>query len=133
MEKMRVGDQITFIYCDDLGETSRFYEGLLELPLVLDQGSCRIVRVADKGGGYLGYCQRPGTDKGREGVIITLVVEEREGVELWYRILSERGVEIPDPPKENPDYGIYHFFFLDPDGYTLEVQFFMDPAWKSLE
>lgn len=130
MDRVRVGEQITFIFCADLGVTASFYEGVLGLPLVLDQGGCRIVRVAENGGGYLGYCQRPGTDRGREGVIITLVLEGKEDVDDYYGGLLEKGVELPESPKLNPEYGIYHFFFQDPDGYTLEVQSFLDPGWK---
>ena len=31
------------------------------------------------------------------------------------------------PPKENPRYQIYHFFTKDPEGRTLEFQYFMHP------
>ena len=35
-------------------------------------------------------------------------------------------IEIPNPPKINSKFNIYHFFFKDPNGYTLEVQKFLD-------
>ena len=133
MGEMRVGEQITFIYCEDLKKTAAFYEGQLGLPLVLDQGGCRIVRVAEEGGGYLGYCQRPVEGSSREGVIITLVVSGKDGVDAWYRKLIDNNVHAPYKPKENPEYGIYHFFFQDPDGYTLEIQSFLDQNWNHLK
>jgi hypothetical protein len=37
-----------------------------------------------------------------------------------------------DPPQDNPRYGIYHFFFEDPDGYKLEIQSFHDQKWKDI-
>lgn len=33
---------VTFCYTRDIRETHLFYNGLLELPMVLDQGRCRI-------------------------------------------------------------------------------------------
>jgi catechol 2,3-dioxygenase-like lactoylglutathione lyase family enzyme len=51
-------------------------------------------------------------------------------VDDWYAQLLSNGVMIPEPPKHNKIYGIYHFFFRDPDGYTLEIQAFKDPGWK---
>lgn len=42
--------QITFCYTRDLTETARFYEETLGLATVLDQGECRIYRVASDSG-----------------------------------------------------------------------------------
>ena len=33
------------------------------------------------------------------------------------------------PPTYNPTYHIYHLFVRDPDGYLVEIQTFLDPAW----
>jgi len=40
---------VTFCYTRDLGRLAEFYEGVMELPLALDRGGCRIYRVAEKG------------------------------------------------------------------------------------
>lgn len=118
--------QICFIYVKDLEISRSFYEGVLGLELILDQGSCRIVKIA--GDAYLGYCSVPSHQQGGEGVLITLVADD---VDAWYRHLSEKGVLLLEPPRENPQYGIYHFFLYDPDGYKLEIQAFIDPNWSS--
>ncbi|MFH1502829.1 MAG: VOC family protein [Candidatus Eisenbacteria bacterium] len=47
--------RITFCHTRDLGATARFYEELLGLPMVLDQGGCRVFRDAN---GYLLEIQR---------------------------------------------------------------------------
>ena len=117
--------QITFIYVKDLEESRLFYEDLLGFKLVHDQGSCRIVKTAE--GAYLGYCSVKGRKRGGEGVLLTLVADN---VDEWYRILKEREVSLLNPPRHNPEYGIYHFFFLDPDGYQWEIQKFDDENWK---
>ena len=116
--------QITFCFTKDLEGTCRFYEDVLGLPLKLDQGSCRIYRVARDG--YLGFCQRdPGQDPA--GLILTLVSEDVDG---WYARLKERGVVFEMPPASNPTYGIYHCFLRDPDGRLIEIQRFDDPRWE---
>ena len=120
--------QITFIYVADLEETKIFYEDILQFPLVLDQGSCRIVSTIQGGGGFLGYCERKKEENNSGGIIITLVSSM---VDEWFIYLQSRGVEIPEPPKINPVYDIYHFFLRDPDGYTLEIQQFLEPVWEN--
>jgi catechol 2,3-dioxygenase-like lactoylglutathione lyase family enzyme len=131
MSDLRIEDQIIFLYCSDLDTTAAFYEDLLGFPLVVDQGSCRITRVAGRGGGFLGYCERLEQGEKRTGVILTFVVSSQNDVDDWYEYLSERGVVIDDVPHLNPTYKIYHFFFDDPDGYKLEIQSFQDPGWSN--
>jgi predicted enzyme related to lactoylglutathione lyase len=119
----RFDAQITFCTTPDLGATARFYEEVLELPLALDQGTCRIYRVAP--GGFLGFCAGE-VESPPEGVILTLVTPDVDGL---FRRLQERGVEFEQPPVHNPRYGIYHCFLRDPVGHRLEIQRFEDPRW----
>ena len=114
---------ITFCYTADLEAAHRFYAGVLELPMVLDQGTCRIYRIRD--GAYLGMCTRADAPA-PEGVILTLVCEDVDGA---CERLAGRGVRFEKGPVRNPDYRIYHAFFRDPAGYLLEIQRFEDPAW----
>lgn len=111
---------ITFLYTSDLEKTARFYAQDLGLPLVRDQGDCRIYRVSPSG--YLGICQREAGAP--SGVILTLVSDQ---VDEWHRRLEERGVASERPPAHNPRYGIYHFFVRDPDGRLIEIQRFDQP------
>jgi catechol 2,3-dioxygenase-like lactoylglutathione lyase family enzyme len=116
---------ITFCYTRDLKRTARFYEDVLGLPLVLDQGGCRIYRVSD--GAYFGFCEREEVGSPK-GVILTFVTQD---VDSWYEKLSRQGVEFEKAPAFNPDYNIYHCFLRDPDGNLLEIQRFEDPRWPS--
>ncbi len=116
--------QVTFCYTGDLQKTSDFYENVLGLDLVLDQGFCRIYRTAEKA--FLGFCQRTGR-RNPDGVILTLVTEDVDG---WFNRLVRCGVEIESGPVHNTDFHIYHFFFNDPNGYVIEIQRFEDNRWK---
>ncbi len=120
-----IDQQVTFLAATDLQETAVFYEQLLELPLVLDQGACRIYHTG--GGAFLGFCRHltAGTPN-PEGVILTLVSED---VDAWYENLLEKGVAFEKAPTLNEKFNIYHCFFRDPTGYLIEIQRFLDPAW----
>ena len=126
MTRPPIDQQITFLYTCDLAATARFYEEVLGLPLVLDQGDCRIYRVSD--GACVGFCQRSSAPERPSGVILTLVTPE---VDRWYRYLGDQGVVFEKPPALNPKYDIYHCFLRDPNGYLIEIQRFLDPAWPS--
>jgi len=124
MDHPPIDQQITFLYTLDLVSTSRFYEDVLRLELVLDQGSCRIYRTGTEA--FLGFCQREGVAAQHPDVIFTLVTQE---VDTWYEYLLAQGVKFEKPPAHNPDYNIYHCFLRDPNGYLIEIQRFMDADW----
>jgi catechol 2,3-dioxygenase-like lactoylglutathione lyase family enzyme len=123
-QRPTVDQQVTFLYTRRLTESARFYEHVLGLPLVLDQGTCRIYHVA--GTAFIGVCERADAPADPSGVIFTLVTQE---VDRWHKYLVAQGVAIENPPVLNPVYNIYHFFLRDPSGYLIEIQTFQDPTW----
>ena len=118
--------QVTFLYTADLLATADFYENVLGLPLVLDQGTCRIYCVATNA--FIGFCRQGDAARRSEpaGAIVTLVTDE---VDQWYERLRAQGVAFEHAPALNPQYNIYHCFLRDPNGYLIEIQRFLDPAW----
>jgi catechol 2,3-dioxygenase-like lactoylglutathione lyase family enzyme len=112
---------IAFYPCHDLEATRNFYERDLCLPLVRDQGTCLIFGVALNA--HVGFCQHDAVLEHR-GLIVTLLTEDVDG---FYQRLRQLGVETEAAPKQNDTYRIYHFFALDPDGYRVEVQRFLEP------
>lgn len=132
MPPPKLDQQVTFLYAEDTEASWRFYEGVMELPLVQDQGSCRIYGV-DGGANraFLGVCRARApraTENPRAvgGTVFTFVAEDVDG---WYDFLTRKGVEVPEAPAMSEAYRVYHFFFRDPAGYTLEVQRFERPDW----
>ena len=124
MSHPKIEQQVTFLYTRDLAKTAHFYEEVLGLSLVLDQGSCRIYDVC--GRGFLGICHSENAPQKPEGIIFTIVTHE---VDQWYHYLSEQGVDFEKPPAHNPKFNLYHCFLRDPNGYLLEIQQFLDPSW----
>lgn len=118
---------ITFLYTADLDKTSQFYETVLGFKMVLDQGKCRIFHVSS--GGYLGFCIQNNVEIPHRAIILTLVTED---VDHIYDKLVRLNTSIEKPPQINQEFGIYHCFFRDPNGYLLEVQRFLDPDWHKI-
>ena len=123
---------VTFIYTRDMAASIRFYEDLLGLALVLDQGVCRIYRIA--GEAFLGVCHHDSAPLAGVGpppgtVILTLATHDVDG---WFQYLTDYGVVFTQSPQHNLRYNIYHCFLRDPNGYLLEIQQFLDPAWPSV-
>jgi predicted enzyme related to lactoylglutathione lyase len=119
-----IDQQVTFLYVRDLEVSTRFYGSVIGLEQVLDQGACRIFRVA--GEAFLGLCASRERAVVPEGVTVTFVTAE---VDAWHARLEAAGAAIEGPPAENTRFNIYNFFARDPDGYLIEVQRFLDPAW----
>ncbi|MCA9917979.1 MAG: VOC family protein [Anaerolineales bacterium] len=123
-----IAQQVTFLHAQDLQETADFYEQILGLELVLDQGSCRIYRSG--GDAYLGFCQTLGQHMAAapatSHIMLTLVTPDVDG---WHAYLVGQGVVIEKPPTLNETFNIYQCFVRDPNGYLIEIQTFLDPNW----
>lgn len=115
-----VSAQITWVYTHDLDSTTDFYSTALGLECVRDEGGARIYATA--GGARIGICEAF-ADRVVEprGGMISLVTDDVDG---WYRRLSQRSVEIDQPPHRLERFDIYTFFVRDPNGYVIEFQQF---------
>ena len=122
--KLDFDQQVTFLTTSKMSESIEFYENILELELVLDQGGCRIYRVSNDA--FLGICEREKHVDGCNHLVFTFVTDK---VDEWYEKIKGKNVEITKTPAFNPEYNIYHMFFLDPNGYLMEIQEFKDPNW----
>ena len=116
--------QVTFVYTRDLEGTARWYAEVLGLPLVLDQGSCRIFRVTTHS--FIGVCSRSDRVVEPRGVVLTLVSADVDG---WHERLSARGAAIDAAPRLSAEFNVYAFLVRDPNGYVLEIQEFRSPEW----
>jgi nitroreductase len=108
---------IIFFKTLKLAEVIVFYTRTMGMTIWLEQADCVILQ---KGNLLLGFCQRDRIDS--QGMI-TFFTESREEVDRLYELLRERSEK---SPAFNDKYGIYQFFALDPEGRTVEVQWFRD-------
>jgi catechol 2,3-dioxygenase-like lactoylglutathione lyase family enzyme len=112
---------VTFVRTRDLDRARYFYEGMLGLSVVLDQGSCLIFRVSDSG--FLGVCRG---EPSPQGVIFTLVATD---VRERCAELAAVGVQFEKSVAYNAEFDITHAFLRDPDGHLVEIQRFESPDW----
>lgn len=122
---MKLSSQITFLYFKELAGPGRFFEEILKLEKVVDQGFARIYQIS--GGAFIGivdeakgYCNAPS----EKNVLITLVTED---VHPWYERLKEAGVAVDAPPAIQTKANVECFFFEGPGGYAFEIQKFLNP------
>ena len=122
---MKLSSQITFLFFKKLDGPGRFFEEILKLEKVDDQGFARIYKIS--GGAFIGivdeaigYCNAP-TEK---NVLITLVTED---VHSWYERLNDAGVSVDAPPAIQAKAKVECFFFEGPGGYAFEIQKFLNP------
>lgn len=116
---------ITFLKTRDMEATTRFYRDTLGFALALDQGTCRIFRACPNC--FFGFCLTD-AGTGSEEVVLTLEIADVDG---FARYLESRAVPIEVQPRLNEKYQIYQMFLRDPNGYLVEVQRFLDPAWEA--
>lgn len=125
MPNLSIASQITFLYYQDLAAAQQFYEGVLGLEKVEDQGWAKIYRVS--GTAFVGLVDEAhGSLKAQpeNAVMLTLVVDDVPG---WYERLKARGVKILRKPQVYEEIQVHCFFFEDPGGYAYEVEQFLKP------
>jgi len=119
--------QATFIYTEDVDATTPFYSDTLGLELAYEQvnpgATNRFYYVGPSS--FIGICfARPGRYVEPKGVVFTFLTSDVDG---WYERVTSRGATPEGPPTLGKS--AYAFFIRDPNGYLLEFQKFVDPAW----
>jgi hypothetical protein len=66
MQRPSFIQQVTFLYTNHPARSFAFYEEVMGLPLVLDQGAARIYRTG--GEAFLGICEHPKCSKARRPI-----------------------------------------------------------------
>ena len=125
MPPTRIASQITFLYYQNLAAAQQFYEGILGLEKVEDQGWAKIYRVS--GTAFVGLVDEAhGSLKAQpeNAVMLTLVVDDVPG---WYAYLRENKVKIRQEYGRSETIQIEYFFAEDPGGYVLEFECFLKP------
>jgi predicted enzyme related to lactoylglutathione lyase len=124
-ELKKFQSQITFIYLPEIQPAIDFFEGILGLEMMDDQGWAKIYRAA--GDSYIGAVSGEKAFKKHQedsAVLITFCVDD---VPAWYEYLKSKGVKILREMQDRPDNQVRCFFIEGPGGYSFEIQEFMNP------
>jgi lactoylglutathione lyase len=124
--ELNVQSQITFLYYRDLEPIARFYQEIMGLDLVEDQGWAKIFRVS--GNAFLGIVdEEKGFHKAQEknAVLITFAVND---VFRWREYLESKGVKMLTDIIESEEIQVRCFFCEDPGGYAVEIEQFLRPG-----
>ena len=116
---------ISFFGTDDLIKTDKFYREIFGLEIYKDQGKCKIYKVP--GGGMIAFCEHMEVLATDKSPIITFLTEDVEGVYSKFENIEE--IELESEPIKNDEFKIYQFFAKDPNGYTIEIQKFLNWGW----
>jgi len=65
---------VTFIYCENLEDACHFYEKIIGLKMVLEQGVCRIYQSAPHA--FLGICRKAPPSQDKSAAILTFVTAD---------------------------------------------------------
>ena len=106
---------IVFFKTRNLEIIRNFYLDQLDCRLWLDQGDCLIFRHGNQ---LLGFCQSETVDTDS---LITFFYQSKADIDRIYEQFRSSSISAP---AMNEKYGIYHFFARDPEGRTLEFQYF---------
>ena len=111
---------ITFLYYRDLATAMRFYEDILGLPLAIDQGWCKIYRIAESA--HVGLVDETrGMNNWQAEKCVQLCIRVPD-VDAWYAYAQEEALEGLSRLFVNDEIGIRAFVFNDPEGYQIEIQ-----------
>ncbi len=121
MSFMEFKEFITFLGTKDLKKTSNFYQNIIGLTLYKDQDVCLIFNINNQS--KIGFCENMTVIYKDKSPIITFITDDVD--EIYTRLINS-GLAIKEKPKFNQKFKIYHFFLKDPNGYTIEIQKFLD-------
>lgn len=112
---------ITFLYVRDLPGAAAFYEAVLGLPVVIDQGWSRIYRLCP--GAHLGLVDEArGMHRAQPGDKPVQICLRVPDVAAWHRYAAARSLPSLSALRENSQLGIRAFSFEDPEGHEIEIQ-----------
>ncbi|MGJ8586989.1 MAG: VOC family protein [Yoonia sp.] len=111
---------ITFFYYRDLPTAMAFYEGILGLPLAIDQGWSKIYQICP--GAHVGLVDESrGMNKWQAVKPVQLCIRVPD-VDAWYAYAQEEDLANLSDLFVNNALGIRAFVFNDPEGYQIEIQ-----------
>lgn len=111
---------ITFFYYRNPAAAMAFYQDILGLHLAIDQGWCKIYRIAE--GAHVGLVDEAhGMNKSTPDKPVQLCIRVPD-VDAWYAYAQDRELSNLSKLFVNDKIGIRAFVLNDPEGYQIEIQ-----------
>lgn len=126
----RYSSTITFLYYSDYDKAKMFYEEVLKLEMVMDQGFATVYKINDSS--FVGCVKKndgsiDSSNKG--GALISLTVDN---VDERYLEFKEYDLPFISELKVIESIPLKSFFFKDYEGYDFEIQQFIKKEDKEL-
>jgi len=129
-EVLHIQANLVFFYYPDLELAENFYGNLMGFEKVLDYGFAKIFRLSPST--FIGLVdETKGMHDPSEPKSVTLSFATNE-IDQWYRYLSDQGVPIHRPLSDSSRIPIKGFVVLDPAGYYLEFETFLEHPQNTL-
>jgi catechol 2,3-dioxygenase-like lactoylglutathione lyase family enzyme len=129
-EALSIQANLVFFYYPDLDEAEKFYGHLMGFEKVLDYGFAKIFRLSPTT--FIGLVdETKGMHDLSEPKSVTLSFATNE-VDRWYQYLTEQSVPIHRPLSDSSRIPIKGFVALDPAGYYLEFETFLEHPQNAL-
>jgi len=116
----RYPSSITFVYYNDLEYGSFFFEKVLDLPLVMDQGFAKVYQVNKTS--FLGIVKLKNSVQFTGNTLVSL---NTDNVEKEYERVSKLEVFDLTETKHIEQIPLISFFFNDKEGHRFEIQQFV--------
>ncbi len=117
---MKYSSAITFLYYEDFSYGVEFFEQILQLNLVMDQGFARVYQVNEKA--YLGMVQKKDEEEVSGNTLFSLTTSN---VKSEYSRVKVLEVYELSEIKHFESIPLKSFFFDDKEGHKFEIQQFL--------
>lgn len=129
-EALSIQANLVFFYYPDLEEAEKFYGNILGFEKVLDYGFARIFQISPTT--LIGLVdETKGMHDPSEPKSVTLSFATNE-IDQWYAYLQRQGIPIHRPLSDSSRIPIRGFVVLDPAGYFLEFETFLEHSQNAL-
>ena len=117
---------IVWLYYKDVPAAQRFYENVIGLTLMVDQGFAKVYQVSPTSFvGVVDEAQGLHRASDTKPVTVSFVTEQ---IDQWYDYLVSKGVKMRGPVGDARRHPTRGFVAYDPEGYFLEFERFLEHA-----
>ncbi|UTC66163.1 MULTISPECIES: VOC family protein [unclassified Treponema] len=119
--------QIVFLDVKNMHEAGLFFDEVLGLTKVMDEGWAAVWKISGKA--FIGVVERKDKAVQNTGILISITVDNIEEIHSQFSKLSLKDLT---PISKVKDIPMSSFFFKGPEDYRFEIQEFDSPKLRSI-